>query len=132
MADAVCFKISGNIPSKKNCKQIFRNSKTGKSFITSSNAYKDFQKSALIQLEQQKSNNQIKFPIEKCKSITVHIHYGTLHLKDNSNTIESVHDLLVDAGIISDDNWMVTGITTQIPFYRKGEPGCDILIEPHL
>lgn len=67
--------------------------------------------------------------IEKCLRIQVTIYYGTLRAKDNSNVIESVHDLLVDCGIIVDDNWKVTGPTLQIPVYRKGNAGAEILIE---
>ena len=62
-------------------------------------------------------------------NIELILYYGTLIKKDNTNTADSVHDLLADVGIIEDDNWRVTGRTIQTPVYRKNKPGCKIIIE---
>jgi len=67
-------------------------------------------------------------PVEKCRAIIVHLFYGNNLRKDNTNTVESVHDLLVDFGILKDDCHQVTGTTIQIPYYRKDKPGCRIEI----
>ena len=122
----VTFYLEGRIPSKKNNNQIFRNKRTGRPFITSQESYKTWHAAQSLQLNLQKS--KYKLPIKKCEKITVKLFYGDLRKADNTNKAESVHDLIVDNGILEDDNWFVTGITEQIPEYRKGKPGCEIII----
>jgi len=124
----VTLELTGNIPSKKNSRI---NTKSGRSFP--SPAYREWHKLASNQLmvqlcQSEEIRHGVEFPIEKCDNITVTFYYGTLRVKDNTNAVESVHDLLVDYGILKDDNWKVTGETRQIPIYRKGEPGAKIEI----
>lgn len=125
--EIVKFYLDGSIPSKKNSKQIFQNRRTGKPFITTQKNYKIWHAAQSLQLNLQKSGKEL--PILKCEKITVKLFYGDLRKSDNTNKVESVHDLLVDCGILEDDNWFVTGTTEQIPEYRKGEPGCEIIIQ---
>lgn len=125
----VVFELDGTIPSKKNNKQMFKNSRTGKFFPASSKKYKEWHQIAGYQLKLQKTSiKHIEFPIQKCNYIRVTLFYGTNHRSDNSNKIESVHDLMVDIGIIADDDWKTTGITTQIPEFRERKPGAYIVI----
>lgn len=127
MVDNATFELDGNIPPKKNRPRIF---KRGKAFIRlPSKAHEKWHQNASYQINLQKSDCPVDLPIKKCEYIEVHLFYGTLGIKDNSNTVESVHDLLVDTGILEDDNWRVTGETRQIPHYRKDEPGCKIIIK---
>lgn len=123
----ITFTLEGRIPSKKNSKQIFQNKKTGKPFITSSKDFKLWNQAQSLQINLQK--HKYDLPIKKCESITVKLFYGDLRGADNTNKVESIHDLLVDNGILEDDNWKVTGTTIQIPIYRKGKPGCEIIIQ---
>lgn len=44
------------------------------------------------------------FPISKCQVLIKH-YWADEYIRDNSNRAESIHDLLVDAGIIVDDNY---------------------------
>jgi len=83
----------------------------------------------MYRVAQQKVEIDFNFPIKKCKSITCHIYYGTKRKKDNTNVVESIHDLLVDTGILEDDNWQVTGPTIQIPEYREKKPGAMVVLE---
>jgi hypothetical protein len=129
-SNIVVFELDGLIPSKKNSKQIFKK-KSGQRFITSSNAYKKWQQGAAYQINLQKSNfKKTVFPIKKCVFIRVTLFFGDRKRADNTNKVESVHDLLVDTGIIADDDWQSTGVTTQIPEYREKKPGAYIVIEP--
>ena len=126
----VRFVVNGNIPAKKNRYRVRFNFKTKKPFIAPDDVYKNWNRNAKYIINTQKTDYpDIDFPIKKCESITVIIYYGTLIKKDNSNVIESIHDLLVDAGVLIDDNWQVTGETLQIPKYRKGSPGAEIIIK---
>lgn len=128
----IAFILSGNIPSKKNSKQIFKNKKTGKHFISCSKTYKLWNKEARLQILQQIMNDDTIrhiLPISSCKKITVYLFFGNKRKTDNTNKVESIHDLLVDYGILIDDNWMITGETHQIPVYREREPGARVEIE---
>ena len=121
------FTLIGSIPSKKNGKEIRINRRTGSRFLASSDRHQAWHPVAAMQINTQKPAGFKT--LEKCRRITVTIYYGDLRAKDNSNVIESIHDLLVDCGVIVDDNWKVTGPTLQIPVYRKKEPGAEILID---
>lgn len=129
-SNIVVFELDGLIPSKKNNKQMYKNRRTGKFFPASSDKYKQWEQMAAYQINLQKSSYKlIKFPIQKCNFIRVTLFFGTLQRADNTNKVESVHDLLVDTGIIKDDDWQSTGVTTQIPEYREKKPGAYIVME---
>jgi len=129
MSRIITFELTGRIPSKKNNKSIRFNPRTKKPFITSSKDYKKWHEYASLQINTQKSDiKNVEFPIQKCDYIETTLFYGTKHRSDNTNKTESVHDLLVDMGVLQDDNWQITGRTTQIPIYREKEPGAQVVI----
>ena len=121
--------LTGLIPSKKNGKVWSGRSKR----LFSSSRYQQWHKHAENEILHQKyslaHDGKWKFPVMKCDSVTVTLYYGDMRRCDNSNKVESVHDLLVDTGILADDCWQVTGPTRQIPMFRKGAPGATVLIE---
>lgn len=118
--------MDGSIPPKKNSKQIFR--RKGKTIVIPSERHKIWHERTYYALVLQRNNSAFNFPIEKCVSITTHIRYPDKRGRDNTNAVESVHDILVDVGILKDDCWQVTGTTTQIPSYDKKDPGATIVI----
>lgn len=98
------FELTGNIPSKKNSKVFVR-----KGLILPSKAYRKWHKGALEQLEGQLE------PVEgSVEKIVLHL-YDKLNKDgskprrrfDLSNKVESIMDLLVDAGILEDDNYSI-------------------------
>jgi Holliday junction resolvase RusA-like endonuclease len=91
--------ITGDVPSKKNSKQIVY-VKQRPLVIPSSN-YTKWHKQALSQLLGQKP---ITTPIER---VDLTFYPSTKRRADATNKAESAMDLLVDAGIIEDDNWFV-------------------------
>lgn len=98
----VVFEIEGIIPSKKNSKtMIVRGNKPR---LISSKAYKDWEEEQLWRLASRSS--QIK-PIDT--PCTIHVQFQSKHKRkwDLSNKFESIADLLVKAGILTDDNWSV-------------------------
>ena len=118
--------LAGLIPSKKNGKVWSGRSKR----LFSSSRYQQWHKHAMNEvLAQWHTLSAFTLPLMKCQSITVTLYYGDMRRCDNSNKVESVHDLLVDSGILADDSWQVTGPTRQIPIFRKGSPGATVLIE---
>lgn len=121
------FTFSGNTPSKKNQKQIFR-SKSGTPFISTSAAHKAWHREAAWLLKGQLAKVTGPFPLTRCKSVVAQIYYADERGRDNSNIWESIADLLVDVGILEDDKWRVTGTTAQVPALRKGAPGWVVVI----
>lgn len=113
--------ILGQTPSQKNSKQLFKNARTGKMFITSNSRVKDWQADAIRQL--------VSFPYKF--SGRVQIDY-MFFVKDNrprdiDNMMASVNDSLQAAnsdmaiqrgkirpvkgtGIIQGDNWQLLKI----------------------
>lgn len=129
-ADLIYFELDGSIPSKKNRHRVLINSRTGKGFVRSDKTYQEWEEAAAMRLMLQKGQcSGVDFPIEKCEHIKITIYYGDKRKKDNSNVVESIHDALVRAQILKDDNWVITGRTIQIPVYREKEPGCLIEIK---
>lgn len=123
----IYFKLEGVIPPKKNSKQIFVNPRTKRLTVIPSKRHKEWHKHASLQLAVQKNN--LDLPIKECEYLEVTLFYADKRGRDNTNIVESVHDLLVDNGILDDDKWQVTGPTIQIPVYRKNHAGCEITIE---
>ena len=91
--------IPGPIPSKKNSKNVFY--KNGRMMVISSKNHQDWHKIASVGL---KSAPRINGSIK----LVLCIIYATDRRKfDLTNKIESVFDLLVDCGIIDDDNYEI-------------------------
>lgn len=124
------FVYEGNTPSKKNQKQLVMNRKTGRQFIVPSQPFKEWHREALLRVKAQAAGFPPKsFPIPVCRRIALTIYFGDLRRRDSSNLWESVADLLVDAEILEDDCWAITGPTAQVPVLRKGKPGWVVDIE---
>lgn len=96
--------LIGRPASKKNSKQMFRNSRTGKMFTSPSKAFKRFQYGALP---------QIMLPSGWDKTGTFDICY-TFHRKgklsqDVDNAMASINDVLQVANVIDDDKNILSG-----------------------
>lgn len=124
-------KLSGNIPPKKNNRRIFT-SKYGKTINIPSSNYSDWHTGALYEL---KNASVGRLKLEVVHSIVITF-YSALTSKqepskklfDLTNKAESIMDLLVDYGLIQDDNWSVV---PDIHIKHGGariESGCDIEI----
>ena len=95
--------IRGDVPSKKNNKQIFVNKRTGKPFISSSKSHKLWHKGAMLQLQ------SFRRQYARLDEMRVKFFPSTARKFDLSNKFESIADLLVDAKILEDDNNGVLG-----------------------
>lgn len=98
----------------------------GKLFNIPSKRYKEWHGEASAQLVP----HLPKKPMSEIKSLEVHIYAPDKRKSDLSNKFESIADLLVDNGIIEDDNW---NIVNDIRIIYKGvdreKPRCDIIIQ---
>lgn len=117
--------IPGIPPSKKNSKQIRYNRKTDRRFITSSDAHKDWHTAMMYEIKSQKIN-KIK-GIIKLFEITFYPPDRRRH--DSTNVSQSIEDLLVDCGIIEDDNWWVLqDIRLKLGGVDPENPRCEVLL----
>lgn len=97
--------IKGNVPSSKNSKQIFKNQKTGKMFITSSKTVKAYLKDFEYQYDV-----FVKEFKEQLKSKSKPYKIGFYFIRDSRrkfdyiNINQIVQDLMVQHGWIDDDN----------------------------
>lgn len=93
--------LLGDVPSKKNAKQIVY--VRGKPIIVSSSRFKLWNNTSLKAVKAFYRGLNVK----NVESIIMTIFPSSKRKADLSNKFESVADLLVDAGIIEDDNWFI-------------------------
>jgi Holliday junction resolvase RusA-like endonuclease len=97
--------IYGQLYSKKNSKQIFKNRKTGKHFITSSEVYKQSENHLIAQLLQNKREFITMLLGKKPPySISFKIYRESKHRFDYNNISHGLLDCMVKAGLLDDDN----------------------------
>jgi len=110
--------------SKKNSQQILVNRKTGRPFIMPSSAYKAYQKAALM-LIPAKARQHIDYPV----NVKATFYMPTRRACDLTNMLESLDDVLVDAGVLIDDNYnVVTGHDGSRVLYDKEHPRTEVEI----
>ena len=90
--------------SKKNSQKIVVNKKTGRPFIMYSDAYKAYRKAALALIHM---NGAV--PISEPVNVKCVYYMPTRRACDLTNLLEATDDILVDAGVLADDNYNVVG-----------------------
>lgn len=95
------YTLPGEVPSKKNSRIATR---SGRNFP--SREYRIWHERAAICLKTQGVPSK---PIEKCTSVCMTFYHTDKIRRDTNNQMASVFDLLVDCGVLADDNWRVTG-----------------------
>jgi len=116
--------IHGNTPSKKNSRRPFV--RNGRMMNFPSQRYVDWHRDALTEL---KLTCNVVDPIERINDITLTFYAPNKRKYDLTNRAESIMDLLVDGGILSDDNWEVVPKVTLIHGgVEKEDPRCEIVI----
>lgn len=114
------------IPSKKNNEAIHKIGK--RRFISASREYKKWERDTIYQL------SELKFlpikPLERVDKIIYRFYPPNLRRFDLTNKVESINDMFVKGGVLSDDNWKVIGtqILTTIEV-DKENPRCDVFIK---
>lgn len=94
--------LKGNVPSKKNSKR--RVQRGANVFMVPSAAHEAWhteQMAAILPLKDRPRK------IARVKSVEIHFTADSERRADLSNKAESIMDLLVDVGILTDDNWFV-------------------------
>lgn len=107
-------KLSGSVPSKKNNKQIkFRH---GRATLQSSDNFQAWHEEQMYAYALKRAP-KIKGPV---KMVELEFFVDSKRKADLTNKAESIMDLLVDAGIIEDDNYFI------VPEVRMRLGGVDV------
>lgn len=115
------FTIPGSVPSKKNQKQIIQ--VRGRPLIISSKRHNEWHKATLPHLL---GKRPVESKIERLEAI---IYADSKRKFDLSNKFESIADLLVDAGIIKDDNcYIIPEVLIKFGGVDKTSPRAEITI----
>lgn len=110
--------------SKKNSMQILVNPRTRRPFISPSSAYKAYRKAALMLIPADARQN-IDYPVNVCAVFRM----PTRRKVDVVNLQEALLDVLVDAGVLADDNsGIVAGMDGSRVVYDKEKPGTEVTI----
>lgn len=124
------FHYEGNTPSKKNQKKFAIHPVTKRRLILPSDAFKLWHPKAMWEMKLQASRlATVRLPLPRVKQVLVKLYFEDRRRRDSSNTFESIMDLLVDAGVLADDCWAVTGPTMQFPSLRPGRPGWEAFLD---
>ena len=119
------FTIDVSPRSKKNSQQILTNRKTGRPFIMPSAAYKAYQKAALMLIPAEARQH-----IDRPVNVKATFYMPTRRACDIANLNSALHDILVDAGVIVDDNRdIVAGTDGSRVLYSKDHPRTEVIIE---
>lgn len=111
------FGIIGRIPSKKNNKRILRR-RGGGQFVGNSQDYDDWHEENIGQLICSYGGAMSG----KCVNVIIEFTVGDRRAFDLTNKAESIMDLMVDAGVIDDDNYnVVPSVTLKYAGYEKGK-----------
>lgn len=116
------FVLNGPPRTKKNHQNVYRNAKTGKTFVSTSDAYKKYVREMSPQLPV--LDELIKSPVNiRC------LFYMPTHRKcDLTNLLEAVDDLMIGK-VISDDNFsIVAGHDGSRVLYDKDRPRTEVFI----
>lgn len=110
--------IPGPIPSKKNSRKpvTVKSKKHGKPYTTfvPSNFFKKWHGLASKSLWAESRLCGVH-GLKKLQGLVVCVYFPDKRKADLTNKAESVNDLLVDCGIITDDRWEVTGPVILLP-----------------
>ncbi len=114
--------LSGDVPSKKNSKRrVFAH---GRFLMIPSKAHEAWHRDASAQLAGAR-------PVPCPASVTLTFYPSTRRRGDLSNKAESVMDLLVDRGVIEDDNWFaVPRLSLQFGGVDRQNPRVEVEFSP--
>ena len=109
---------------KKNSQKIVMNKKTGRPFIMYSDAYKAYRKAAMMLIPAE-ARQGIDYPV----NVKAIFYMPTKRKVDISNLNSALHDILVDANVLSDDNCDIVAATDgSRVLYDRSHPRTEVTI----
>lgn len=122
----ISFTIEIPPKTKKNSMQILVNPKTKRPFIAQSSAYKAYRKAALTLIPK-----DVRVGIDYPVNIKYTFYTQTRRRVDALNLSAACDDILVDAGVITDDNRdIVAGHDGTRVYHDKDRPRVEVEITP--
>lgn len=120
------YTFEGIPPSKKNSKQLYKNRKTGKNFVVSSDKFQSWHSEYEWKIL---SKRMVKLT-EKGYKVGCLFYARTQGKFDLSNKWESIADLLVDCNIVVSDNYeILSEINLKFMGVDKDHPRVEVTIE---
>ena len=119
------FTLPFDTPSKKNSRVT--DTRTGRTFPN--RKFVEWHKKASAYFRSHFSNDFKPFdgPVQ----IDMTFNHGTLRRCDSDNKVSSILDLLVDVGLIPDDNWQIVRTICISNRYEKGFSSCTVEVRPY-
>ena len=117
--------LLGQVPSKKNSRI---NTRSGRSFP--SKRYSEWHKNSVEQLGTIDGSFGKGITSQKCE-INYMFYCKDLRRRDVSNMLESINDLLVDVGILEDDDWKHVRIGWADATVDKEKPRAEVTIKQY-
>jgi Holliday junction resolvase RusA-like endonuclease len=113
----------GEVASKKNSKVLAR--VKGRPMLLPSRKYQEWEKRARLAIM---SEGRPPVPLKAARLFMV-IYHGDLIKRDSNNATQGVQDVLVDMGVIQDDNWMVIGTPEVSHMVDVQDPRLEVTVE---
>lgn len=113
----------GEVASKKNSKVLAR--VKGRPMLLPSRKYQEWEKRARLVIM---AEGRPPEPFKAARLFMV-IYHGDLIKRDSNNATQGVQDVLVDMGVIQDDNWMVIGTPEVVHMVDVEDPRLEVTVE---
>lgn len=117
------YTFPGEVPSKKNSKRIVY--ARGRAILLPSEKYKKWEKVAQKEI----LTKGIPTAPLKAARLTIDIYHGDCIHRDTNNATQGIQDVLVDMGVIVDDNWMVIGSPDVRHFVDVENPRMEVWVK---
>lgn len=113
----------GEVASKKNSKVLAR--VKGRPMLLPSRKFQEWEKRARLAIM---AEGRPPEPF-KAARLSMVIYHGDLIKRDSNNATQGVQDVLVDMGVIQDDNWMVIGTPEVSHMVDVEDPRLEVTVE---
>lgn len=114
----------GEVASKKNSKVLAH--LKGRPILLPSKKYQSWEKAARLAIM---ASGRPPVPL-KAARLSMVIYHGDMIKRDTNNATQGVQDVLVEMGVIKDDNWMVIGSPDVVHAIDVEDPRLEVLVEP--
>lgn len=113
----------GEVASKKNSKVLAR--VKGRPMLLPSRKFQEWEKRARLAI--MASGRPVE-PLKAARLFMV-IYHGDMIRRDTNNATQGVQDVLVDMGVLKDDNWMVIGTPEVVHMVDVEDPRLEVTVE---
>lgn len=118
------FKIQGETPAKKNSRITLPNGRT-----IPSKKYREWHEIAAVQILAQKGSQRLSEALQRVLRLEVMFYHGDMRKRDCDNGLSSICDLLVDCGVLADDNWKIVRDVIVSNAYDKNNARAIVVIK---